>query len=224
MTKEIYSKEKQEELEAAYSVILERKKNYKIVDFKLQDFQKPFFEAVGEMIVSDDGKSVPKYRALLYQWGNGAGKTILSLYITILLAMGDLTKEYNLPYIGRKKSIFIWTKSSDNLKNVIMPYLMEDFSKIKIPPELIKKVTQDNGVIKTIRLINGTVINFFTYDQWRERIQGTTGDLYLLDEEPIDSRIFDEAIFLFRTAINHPLQFGKSIGKYQSSSMDLMNL
>mgnify|MGYP000421613143 CR=1 FL=1 len=60
-------------------------------------------------------------------------------------------------------------------------------------------MNQDNGIIKRITLVNGTIINFFTYDQGRKRIQGTNGDLYLLDEEPVDVSIFKEALARTRT-------------------------
>ena len=183
----------QQEAAELLKLIEERKKYYRIADFELQDHQQTLLDATSELVTIED-KILPKYVWLLFQWGNGAWKTITTLYIAILFALWQQWKNYNLPYIGSKRNIFIGTESGENLKNSIMPYLLWDYSQIRIPPELIKKVTQDNGIVKRITLTNGCIINFFTYDQWRKRIQWTNWDLYLLDEEPVDRGIFDEAL------------------------------
>ena len=190
-------KSKQNEIEELYNKIRERKKNYWIIDFKPQEHQEKTIWAVSE--VYQDWKDIlNKYRFLLFQWGNWAWKTVTALYIVVLLALWELCRDYWLPYIWSKREIYIGTKSWDNLKNSIMPYLLWDYSVIRIPPELIEKVVQDNWAIKSIKLKNGCIIKFFTYDQGRERIQGTNGDFYLLDEEPKDADIFYEALARIR--------------------------
>ena len=190
--KEIENKS-QQEIEILYNKILERKKNYWIIDFVPHEKQQLLIDAISKLH-NVEGNLLPVYTWLLFQWGNWAWKTAIALYIAVLFALWNLTKEYNLPYIGSKKKIFIWTESGENLKNSIMPYLTWEFSNIRIPPEAIKKINQDNWIVKRITLHNWCIINFFTYDQGRKRIQGTNGDLYLLDEEPVDTAIFTEAL------------------------------
>lgn len=42
----------------------------------------------------------------------------------------------------------------------------------RIPPELIEKVNMDNGILKAIYMKNGCKIQFVTYDQGSENLQG----------------------------------------------------
>jgi hypothetical protein len=42
---------------------------------------------------------------------------------------------------------------------------------VRIPPDAIKKIRQDNGILKEIILNNGCSISIRTYDQGRENLQ-----------------------------------------------------
>lgn len=176
-----------QELNRLYKLLDNRKRSYAIVDFKPQDFQQPLLNAINEK--NDEGGN--KYRFLLYQWGNWSWKTCIAMYTVACLAMWDLCREYKIPYIGSKKKIFVGTKSGSNLKG-LEEYLLWDYSVTRLPPEVVKKVVRDNWGIKEIHLHNWCKITFFTYDQGRERIQWTNGDLYVFDEEPTKSDIFYE--------------------------------
>ena len=124
--------------------------------------------------------------------------TAIVMYIASCLAMWELCKNYKIPYLGTKKKIYIGTKSGSNLKG-LEDYLLGDYSVTRLPPEVVKKPLYDNGWIKEIQLHNWCRIIFFTYDQGRERLQGTNGDLYIFDEEPTKSDIFYEGLARLRT-------------------------
>lgn len=184
-----------EKAKALLELITERKRSYKIVDTNIQPYQQKLIDAMSEL--NGEGNSV-KNKYVLFQWWNWAWKTFIALYIAILMWMWRLCEKYNLPYIGTKRDIFIWTQSGDTLKNNILKYIMDDFSKLRIPPELIKHVTKDNGWVKKIELINGASIKFYTYEQGQKTLQGTNGDLYVCDEEPTDPDVFKELIMRVR--------------------------
>ena len=182
-----------QKINALYKKLDERKRNYGIVDFKPQDFQEPLLNAVNEK----NNEWGNRYRFLLYQWGNGSGKTCIAMYTVACLALWPLCRDYKIPYIGSKKKIYVWTKSGSNLK-WLEDYLLGDYSVTRLPPECVKKVVRDNSSIKEIWLYNWCKIIFFTYDQGRERIQGTNWDLYVFDEEPTKDDIFYEGLARLR--------------------------
>ena len=83
-------------------------------------------------------------------------------------------------------------KSGSNVKSTIAPYLLGDFSKTRIPPDEIEKITQDNGILKAIKLKNGAEIHIKTYDQGQENVQGGNPDWMWLDEEPTNEDVWSE--------------------------------
>ena len=182
------------ELEALYKQLKERKQKRWLLDFKAQDYQ----QEVIDNVVARNILWELMYKYLLFQGGNWSGKTALAMYIVALLALWDEGKKYNLPYIGSKRQIYVGTKSWFTLQNNILKYLMWDFSVTKIPEVEIKKVVKDNGWVKKMTLNNWCEIIFFTYDQGRETLQGTNGDLYVYDEEPLKEWVFSEGIARIR--------------------------
>lgn len=120
--------------------------------------------------------------------------SLVGAYITVCLALGQNTKTYWLPFLGWKKRIWILTKSGSNVKNTIEPYLLWEGSLTRIPPDFVKKVNKDNGVLKSISLNNGTEINILTYDQGSENLQGANPDWIWLDEEPVNEDVVTEII------------------------------
>lgn len=182
------SVEKKTQILKWMNILEERKKNYWILSSKLQEHQAQVIPAIEETI--DEG--IPKNKYILFQWGNGSWKTHLWMYVTVLLALGDLCYQYNLPYIWSKKNIWIVTKSGSNVSSTVQPYLIWEGSKTKIPPESIKKIVKDNDLLKKIILVNWTTIEIRTYDQWRERVQGWNPDWILIDEEPTSKWVWEE--------------------------------
>lgn len=177
----------------------ERRKKYWILDAKM-DRVKGQIEIFADII---NRLAIPierRVRFYLYYWGNGSGKSFVGAYITVLLALWYDTKKYNLPYIWHKKNIWIATKSGSNVKSTIAPYLLGDFSKTRIPPEEIEKITQDNGILKAIKLKNWCEIHIKTYDQGQENVQGGNPDWMWLDEEPTNSEVWSELKARTRTA------------------------
>ena len=183
-----------QKINALYKRLDERKRHYGLIDFKPQEKQQPLISAINEK----DETWSNKYRFLLYQGWNGSGKTCITMYAVACLALGELCRNYKIPYIGSKKKIYVGTKSGSNLK-WLEDYLLGDYSVTRLPPETVKKEGRDNGGIKEIILHNGCRITFFTYDQGRERIQWTNGDLYVFDEEPTKTDIFYEGLARLRT-------------------------
>lgn len=200
--KEELSQEEIESRKRELAIILDaidrRKKKYAIVDTKLDRIpqQKLMFDTMVERLKKPINQRVRFY---LYFWWNWAWKTLLGAYLTVLLALGHEGKKYNLPFIWHKKNIWILTKSWSNVKSVIHPYLLWDFSKTRIPPEEIDKVNLDNGILKGIILKNWTEIHIKTYDQGSENLQGWNPDWVWLDEEPVKEDVFTEILARIRS-------------------------
>jgi len=182
---------KKNELSSLLKQLEDRRKYYWILDAKMDRIpkQKELFE---DMVKRLESPIQVRKRFYLYYWGNGAWKTFVGAYLTVLMALGYDTKKYNLPFIGVKKNIWICTKSGSNVKSTIAPYLLGDFSKTRIPQEEIEKVTQDNGILKAIKLKNGCEIHIKTYDQGQENVQGGNPDWMWLDEEPTNDEVWSE--------------------------------
>tara|TARA_R110002012_G_scaffold315871_2_gene530248 strand:- start:1210 stop:1440 length:231 start_codon:yes stop_codon:yes gene_type:complete len=76
------------------------------------------------------------------------------MYIVACLALGDLASSYKLPFLGTKKNIWIVTKSGANVATTIIPYLFGEYSKTRIPPDVIKHIKKNNSVPEVITLTN----------------------------------------------------------------------
>lgn len=183
--------ELEEELKWLLQKLDERKKNYSILDTKVDKIkkQKELFEDFKNRLLKPINE---RKRFYLYYGGNGSWKTAISAYITALLAIGSDCEKYWLPFIWVKKNIWVGTKSGSNVKWVIHPYLLWDNSMARIPPELIEKINMDNGILKAIYMKNGCKIQFVTYDQGSENLQGWNPDWIWLDEEPTNEDVWAE--------------------------------
>lgn len=182
---------KKNELASLLLQLEDRRKKYWILDATMDriKWQKELFNDIIERI---NKPIAERFRFYLYYGGNGAWKTHSGAYITVLLALWYDTKKYWLPYIGTKKNIWICTKSWSNVKSTIAPYLLGDFSKTRIPPDEIEKITQDNGILKAIKLKNWCEIHIKTYDQGQENVQWGNPDWMWLDEEPTNEDVWSE--------------------------------
>lgn len=183
------------ELKVLLEMIEKRKKTYWVVDFKffktLENGEVRYTWKQKELFESVRNNEVQYY---LYQGWNGAGKSAIWAYLTVLIAIWENCKKYNLPYIGSAKKIWIGTKSWKNVQSVIDPYLLGEGSITRIPPDEILKVHKDNNILKTIFLKNWTEISIYTYDQGAEVWQGGNVDWIWLDEEPRDNDILKETL------------------------------
>ena len=194
---EIQDEEKKAEMIRLIKLIDERKRLYGILDTKLQAHQLPVLDEIAER-QKRGWHSFPRWRTMLFQWGNGAWKTFVLTYIIVLLALWEDCKKYWLPYIGAKKNIWLATKSGANVKGTFQPYLLWDYSKVRIPPDAIKKIRQDNGILKEIILNNGCSISIRTYDQGRENLQWGNPDFLWIDEEPTWEGVWNELLARIR--------------------------
>ena len=172
-------------------IMEERKKDYWIISTKLQEHQLQVIPYIRDK-VDKNWVLLPEYKWILFQWGNRSGKTFLLMYIVVCLALGELTETYWLPFLGKKKNIWLITKSGSNVDTTIVPYLLWDYSKTKIPPDAIKHIKNNNSRPEVITLKSGCKITILTYDQGRERLQWGTPDFIAVDEEPTDKWVWDE--------------------------------
>lgn len=182
---------KKNELSSLLKQLEDRRKFYWILDAKMDRI--PWqMKLYNDVLTRLNDPIQKRKRFYLYYGGNGAWKTFVGAYLTVLLALWYDTKKYKLPFIGVKKNIWICTKSGSNVQSTIMPYLLWDHSKTRIPPDEVEKVQQDNGVLKKIFLKNGCVIHIKTYDQGQENVQGWNPDWMWLDEEPTNDEVWSE--------------------------------
>lgn len=182
---------KKNEMGALLKQLEDRRKQYGIIDAKM-DRIKGQTELFQDILDRLNLPIAERFRFYLYYWWNWAGKSFVGAYLTVLMALGYDGKKYGLPFIGAKKNIWIATKSGSNVKSTIAPYLLGDFSKTRIPPDEIEKITQDNGILKAIKLKNGAEIHIKTYDQGQENVQGGNPDWMWLDEEPTNEDVWSE--------------------------------
>lgn len=185
---------RKKELSDLLKILEEKKKKYWITETKLQPHQFQVIDGLLEKKVVAWWIKIPAYKFMLFQWGNGAWKTALLVYIVVCLALWKEWSKYWLPYLWEAKEIRLVTKSSSNVSWTFQPYLIEDYSKFRIPPDEIIKVIKDNNVMKEIWLKNWTKIIIKTYDQWRERVQGWNPDFVWIDEEPTDKWVWEELV------------------------------
>jgi len=174
-----------------------RKLKFPILDFTPLPHQKEVIDAIGERL---EHSYKPKYKYIMFIWGNGSWKTIDSCYADILLALWrEGCKKYGLPYIGESKQTLVVTKTSDSIKTNLEPYFLWTNTlddNIKIPPSEIGKVKRDwsTQTLKEITLKNGNKIMFRTYDAWQARLEWSNPDFIHLDELPERSDIFIELL------------------------------
>lgn len=180
-----------------------RKKRYPILDYELQPYQQEFLDAVS---ARNPDWSV-KYKFIVFMWGNWAGKTMTVSYITQLIALWELAKDYGLPYIGKAPIIKIYTTAGSNIKENIHPYILwteTDSDLLKIPWfyskewndmwEIVKRVAIDKDILKQINLVNWTKMYFGSYEQGQSILQGWSPDFTWIDEIPTRWSDFREII------------------------------
>lgn len=179
----------------------ERKSLYPILDFKPQTYQQEFLDVVA----ARNPDWTPKYKFIVFIGWNGTWKTMLFSYITQLIAMWDVTREYGLPYIWKAPIIKVVTSTWSQIMENIEPYMLwtstsEDI--IKFPwyydtskkGSVVSKVRKDKEVLKQVDLKNWTKIFYWSYDQWQARLQGWSPDLTWIDEVPTRRSDFRELI------------------------------
>lgn len=119
--------------------------------------------------------------------GNRSGKTICSVWEACAYAMGRNRYKPD-QYIPVPNDGWICSVSYDQMKETVQPYLLRF-----LPNSAIRKINyRRNTQIESIFLTNGSRIWLKSYDQERERIQGSSIYWVLFDEEPPES-FMDEA-------------------------------
>jgi len=182
-------------IQALIEELKKRKLHYPILDFIPQEHQQKVIDAVGAR-----NWPVPKYKYIMFIWGNGSGKTIVSCDIDILLALWkEWCKKYNLPYIWESKQTLVVTKTSDSIKTNLEPYFLWTntiWDIIKLPKNELAKVKRDwsTQTLKEITLKNWNKIMFRTYDAWQARLEWSNPDFIHLDELPEREDIFIELL------------------------------
>jgi phage terminase large subunit len=190
---------------ALYKELKLRERDYRIADFNWGQKPGKFVKGTNEFVnfMLDRRKEPDPFKRtkyLMIQGGNGSSKTLSGAYLVACLAIpDDWKKKLNLPELGKKKEILVITKSGDNLKDVIDPYLFGEGSRARIPPDIISDVHRRDRILKNATLKDGTHIRFSTYDQGREVFQGKNPDFVWMDEEATDPEVWTEALMRTRT-------------------------
>lgn len=194
--------EERVEVEKLIKQLKLRKERYCILDYRSQEYQQQFLDAVAAR--NPDGSV--KYKFIIFIGWNWTWKTMSCAYITMLMALGKLCKQYWLPYIGEASLIKIVTSTGAQIQENIEPYMLwtsTDKDLIKFPwywdnPkkmwEVVTKVRREKDTLKEIGLINWSTMNFGTYDQWQARLQGGSPDFTWIDEVPTRWEDFRELI------------------------------
>ena len=169
----------------------ERKTDFPIVDFELQEHQ----QAIEDAIAKRNPDWTPFYKFVVMIWGNGWGKTIVWAYITSEKALGKVgVEKYWLRDLGHAIKCKIVTSTGNQIVENLEPYLLwtdvddgwvDVYDLLKIPQCEIKgKPRKEKDVLKNIKLKSGAKIMFWTYDQWQARLQWGSPDFTWLDEVP----------------------------------------
>lgn len=169
--------------------VLVVKKDYWITLTKLlphQEELKTFACETYRAWFNDSYIRAPRYKYVVFQAWNWAGKSFWLYYMVSRLAIWKRASDYKLDYIWHKKNIFIITQSWSNVRDYVEKYLLWDFSPCRIPPDLIDKIIRWSDCIKEIRLKNWCVITIKTVEQWQKRLVWGNPDLLVIDE-PIDN-------------------------------------
>lgn len=196
------------EVEKIIAELEKRKLEYPILDLKLQDHQEEFRMKVAER--KEDG--TPRWKFIIFLWGNGSWKTFTWAYILISIALWKkLCEEFWIPFSGEASLIKVYTTTGDNIRdNIDRKYLLwtwtwKDILKFpwyvnkdkKWP--IIKSVRHDKEILKEIKLNNWAVITFGTYDQGQARLQGWEPQYTWMDELPTR---FEDLREIFRGSRN----------------------
>ena len=167
-----------------------RKNRYPIISYKPQPYQQEFIDAV----MARNPDWTPRYKFIIFIWGNWVGKTQTWGYITCCASMWEKAKELGLPYIGKFPIIKIVTSTWSQVTENIEPYILwtsTDQDLVKLPDYFdkddagiyVKAVRKDKDILKSIEMQTSTMY-FGTYDQGQERLQGWSPDLTWIDEIP----------------------------------------
>lgn len=178
-----------------------RKKKFPILDYRPQAYQQEIIDAIRAR--NPDG--TPKYKFIVFIWGNWVGKTQTGWYILNCASVWEQANELGLPFIWNYPLIKVVTSTWSQIMENIEPYILwtsTDEDLVKIPwfhsdkdtGPYVKKVRKDKDILKQIDMENGTTIHFWSYDQWQARLQGSSPDLTWIDEIPVRWSDFRELI------------------------------
>lgn len=169
----------------------ERKLNFPIVDFQLQEHQKDIEDAIAKR--NPDGTPYNKFVVMI--GGNWGWKTIVWAYITMEKVLGKVgVEKYGLTDLWHAVKCKIVTSTGSQIIENLEPYILwtdindwwyvEDL--LKLPPMEIKKggIRKEKDILKNIKLKNWSKLMFWTYDAGQARLQGWSPDFTWLDEVP----------------------------------------
>lgn len=196
--------DKRVEVQKIIAELEKRKLEYPILDLSLQEHQEEFREKVA--LRNPDG--TPRWKFIIFLWGNGSGKTFTWAYILISIALWkELCWKFNIPYSWEASLIKVYTTTWDNIRdNIDRKYLLWTWTKkdvLKFPWyinkdnkwPIVKKVRWDKDILREISLINWAVITFGTYDQGQARLQGWEPQYIWMDELPTR---YEDLVEIFR--------------------------
>ena len=178
-------------------------KKLKLLQHKLNGLQESFKNYKPHTKQSTFHNQGQTFKERLFLAGNRCGKTHAG---AVEMAM-HLTGLYPKWWQGKKfeNAIQAWAASntSESTRDILQKAYIGEFSKGTlgtIPAHLIEKITYKRGVTGCVDTVyvkhkNGgvSVLGFKSYDQGREKFQGTSRHFIHLDEEP-DMRLYEECL------------------------------
>lgn len=159
------------------------------------------------------------YWEVIFQAGNGTGKTLMLYSNATLLGLG-VHPYYNQVFLSEKERERVATGELTQMPPLRFKVLVTDFEhglekiayETLFQPTYIKSKNKTIGPImpqsavksmwskedKTLRLKNGTRYEFMTSEQKRRQHSGTNFDILMCDEEPTEAA-YDESVRGLRT-------------------------
>ena len=155
--------------------LLFQKENYKKIHslefFKPMSYQKPLFDAVED----------PKIRVIIALGGNRSGKSCCGGAIIGNIVEGHAWGKQLTKFKKRPLRIRVLGEDYEKaIGQVLVPYVLKF-----VRPELIASKRKNQlGVVGNILLTDGTTIDFLTYAQGSDSMEGWEGDVVWYDEPP----------------------------------------
>ena len=98
--------EQRHEVHKLIKELKERKLKYPLLDIKFHDYQQEFDDA----IKARNPDWTPRWKFVVFLWGNGSGKTWYASTVTIRKAMWEeLCEKYGIPPVGNASLIKMYT-------------------------------------------------------------------------------------------------------------------
>lgn len=179
--------------------------------------------------------SVSDYWEIIFQAGNGTGKTLILYWSATALALGLHPKQRSIGMPPLRFKVLV-NDFEHGMNRIALETLFRPthLDKVKkeigpiMPASMVDKMWSKED--KSLYLKNGSRFEFMTSEQKRSQHSGTTFDILLCDEEPAEPQ-YDESVRGLRTAkgggrvfwsFTPPWEMGKGPSWSKEKKLDLV--